>query len=121
MAHPQNIYSLDTVVAENSPVFADLISAASPTIAPNGAIEGNIARSENVSFQRNADYTALLGLQEDSAGDIAAAMSAMQYAFKPGTGRRFFFQPAACIAGGPTTTLPLTSSSCNPSRRSAST
>jgi hypothetical protein len=99
MAHPQNIYSLDTVVAENSAVFADLISAASPTIAPNGAIEGNIARSENVSFQRNADYTALLGLQEDSAGDIAAAISAMQYAFNQEQADGSFSNPQLASAG----------------------
>ena len=99
MARPPNIYSLDTAVAENSPVFADLISAASPTIAPNGAIGENTARSENVSFQRNADYTALLGLLEDSAGDIAAAISAMQYGFNQEQADGSFSNPQLASSG----------------------
>ena len=82
MATYSNISALEAATSSISANFLDLDRSESPATASSGAVGLNINAYANVSFQRQAVWTAMLALEEGSASDLAPAIAAMQYGFQ---------------------------------------
>ena len=79
--YPRSEYALGQAIAQTSSTFVDQLWSSSPAVASDGSIGDNTGHYENVSIQRGAIWTTLLGVEQNNSGDIAAAISAMNYAF----------------------------------------
>ena len=104
MATYSNISALEAATSSISANFLDLDRSVAPTIASNGAIGLNTSEYENVSYQRQAVWTAMLALEEDSASDLAPAITAMQYGFQQEQADGSFYNADADAADGWTNT-----------------